>query len=61
MQTVDHLVSNAAIVKLSMFEDVNQISEFAPTMVRFFPALALLNIKKMVVYGSFRFWPLFSI
>ncbi|XWS37086.1 hypothetical protein CRYUN_Cryun19dG0012700 [Craigia yunnanensis] len=29
---LDHLASNAAIVKLSMFEDINQISEFAPTM-----------------------------
>lgn len=33
--TVDHLASNAAIVKLGLFEDVTQISEFAPTMVRF--------------------------
>ncbi|WRX17259.1 Short-chain dehydrogenase/reductase SDR - like 10, partial [Theobroma cacao] len=29
---LDHLASNAAIVKLGLFEDVTQISEFAPTM-----------------------------
>ncbi|XP_022770622.1 11-beta-hydroxysteroid dehydrogenase 1B-like [Durio zibethinus] len=29
---LDHLVNNAAIVKLGMFEDVTHVSEFAPTM-----------------------------